>query len=110
MIRAMAGAISRARARTRAHPEMADGRAKHPICPICRELKIPSTYWCAVNCPANPGAWKRHAPVHRAVRKHRKRTADGGMMQQQHREAAELQAEYAAQTGDEYSELLAKVG
>ena len=53
-------------------------------------------------------AWQRHTPVHRAVRRQRKRTADGGVMRQQHREAAELQAEYAAQTGDEYSELLAK--
>ena len=25
--------------------EMGDGREKHPVCPICRELKIPTTYW-----------------------------------------------------------------
>ena len=31
--------------------EMGDGREKHPSCPICRELKIPTTYWCDVNCP-----------------------------------------------------------
>merc|ERR1711903_433753 len=37
--------------------EMGDGREKHPSCPICRELKIPTTYLCDVNCPGNPGAW-----------------------------------------------------
>ena len=88
--------------------EMGDGREKHPVCPTCRELKIPATYWCDVNCPGNPGSWQRHTPVHRAVRRQRRRTEDGGVMRQQHREAAELQAEYAAQTGDAYSELLAK--
>ena len=31
--------------------EMGDGREKHPVCPTCRELKIPTTYWCDVNCP-----------------------------------------------------------
>ena len=41
--------------------EMGDGRVKHPVCPICVELKVPTTYWCCVNCPGNPGAWKRHA-------------------------------------------------
>jgi hypothetical protein len=49
--------------------EMGDGREKHPSCPICRELKIPTTYWCDVNCPGNPDAWKRHTPVHKAVRR-----------------------------------------
>ena len=24
--------------------EMGDGREKHPVCPKCRELKIPTTY------------------------------------------------------------------
>ena len=35
--------------------EMGDGREKHPVCPICRELKIPTTYWCSVNCQGSPG-------------------------------------------------------
>ena len=87
--------------------EMGDGREKHPVCPICRELKIPTTYWCDVNCPGNPGAWKRHAPVHKAVKRHRKANEDGGM-QRRHREAAERQARRAAQTGDEYDELIAE--
>ena len=34
--------------------EMGDGREKHPVCPICRKLKVPTTYWCCVNCPGTP--------------------------------------------------------
>jgi len=85
-----------------------DGRKKHPVCPICVKLKVPTTYWCCVNCPGNPGAWRGHTELHKQVRRHRRRSKDGGVMQQQHHEAAEVQAQYAAQTGDEYSELLAK--
>ena len=88
--------------------EMGDGREKHPVCPICRELKIPTTYWCDVNCPGNPGAWKRHAPVHKAVKRHRKQNEDGGVTQQRQREAAEREARRAAQTGDAYDELTAE--
>ena len=90
--------------------EMGDGREKHPVCPICRELKIPTTYWCDVNCPGNPGAWKRHAPVHKSVRKLRKANEDGGVGQQQAREIAEENARTAAQTGDAYDELVAEGG
>ena len=57
--------------------EMGDGREKHPVCPKCRELKIPTTYWCDVNCPGNPAAWQRHTPVHKSARKMRKRSEDG---------------------------------
>ena len=88
--------------------EMGDGREKHPVCPKCRELKIPTTYWCDVNCPGNPGAWKRHAPVHKAVRKQREMNEDGGVLQQRQREFAEEAARRAAQTGDAYEELLAE--
>ena len=88
--------------------EMGDGREKHPVCPKCRELKIPTTYWCDVNCPGNPAAWKRHAPVHKAVKKQRERNEDGGVLQQRDREVAERQARHAAQTGDAYDELLAE--
>ena len=88
--------------------EMGDGREKHPSCPICRELKIPTTYWCDVNCPGNAGAWKRHTPVHKEVRRQRERSEDGGVRQQQHREAAEEEARLAAQSGDAYAELLAE--
>jgi len=61
-----------------------------------------------VNCPGNPGAWKRHAPVHKEVRRQRKNNEDGGEWQQRERETAERAARYAAQSGDEYDELLAK--
>ena len=80
---------------------------KHDVCPICVKLKVPTTYWCCVNCPGNPAAWKRHAVVHKAVKKLRKRSEDGGVVQQRQREVAEEAARIAAQTGDAYHELLA---
>ena len=80
--------------------EMGDGREKHPVCPICREMKIQTTYWCDVDCPGNPAAWKRHTPVHKEVRRMRKDNEDGGVKQQQQREAAERAARRAAQTGE----------
>ena len=88
--------------------EMGDGREKHPVCPICVKLKVPTTYWCCVNCPANPAAYKVHAVYHKAVKRRRNRCEDGGVMQQRDREVAEEQARYAAQTGDEYDELMAE--
>ena len=88
--------------------EMGDGREKHPVCPICRELKIPTTYWCDINCPGNPDAWKRHTPVHKQVKWHRRVTEDGGVMQQRDREAAEGAARQAARTGNAYDELMAE--
>jgi tetratricopeptide (TPR) repeat protein len=88
--------------------EMGDDRVKHPVCPICVKLKVPTTYWCCVNCPANPAAYKVHAVYHKAVKRRRNRLEDGGVMQQQVRELAEGTARIAAQTGDAYSELLAE--
>jgi tetratricopeptide (TPR) repeat protein len=88
--------------------EMGDGREKHPVCPICVELKVPTTYWCCVNCPANPAAWKRHAPYHKSVKTRRRMTEDGGVVQQRDRKAAEEAARYAAQSGDAYEALLAE--
>jgi tetratricopeptide (TPR) repeat protein len=87
---------------------MGDGRVKHPVCPICVKLKVPTTYWCCVNCPANPAAYKVHAVYHKAVKRRRRATEDGGEQQQRHHEAAEEQARYAAQSGDAYSERLAE--
>eukprot|EP00964_Phaeocystis_antarctica_P000476 scaffold252_cov59-Phaeocystis_antarctica.AAC.2 len=88
--------------------EMGDGREKHDVCPICVKLRVPTTYWCCVNCPGNPGAWKRHAKYHKGLKVQRKETEDGGVVQQQQREVAEIHARYAAQTGDAYDELLAE--
>ena len=48
--------------------EMGDDREKHEVCPICVKLKVPTTYWCCVNCPGNPAAWKRHAVYHKEVK------------------------------------------
>ena len=86
--------------------EMGDDREKHPVCPKCRKYKVPTTYWCCVNCPGNPGAWKRHAVYHKQVKGFRKMTEDGGASQQMNREAAEELARHA-QSGDEYVELIA---
>ena len=73
------------------------------VCSKCRELKIPTTYWCDVNC-RGPGAWKRHAPVHKSARKVRKDSEDGGMRQRDRETAGGVRR--AAQTGDAYDELM----
>ena len=86
--------------------DMDDDREKHAVCPECVKLKVPTTYWCCVACPGNPGAWKLHAVYHKQVKGYRKRVEDGGVVQQRARELAET-ARIAAQSGDEYSELLA---
>eukprot|EP00964_Phaeocystis_antarctica_P091066 scaffold58345_cov62-Phaeocystis_antarctica.AAC.2 len=88
--------------------EMGDGRVKHDVCPICVKLKVPTTYWCCVNCPGNPGAWKRHAVYHKELKGQRKSVEDGGAWQQRAREIAEEQAGIAAQSGDAYVELIAE--
>ena len=87
--------------------DMDDEREKHPICDMCRDEKLPTTYLCGVDCPANPGAWKLHAVYHKEVKNYRKRVEDGGERQQRSREAAEEQARHAAQTGNEYDRRLA---
>ena len=88
--------------------DMDDDREKHPICDMCRDEKLPTTYQCGVNCPANPGAWVLHGAFHKALRKQRKAREDGGVTRQRDHEAAEGQARRAAQTGSEYMKLLAK--
>jgi tetratricopeptide (TPR) repeat protein len=88
--------------------EMGDGREKHPVCPICVKLKVLTTYWCCVNCPGNPGAYKQHAVYHKAVKRFRNRNEDGGESQQRTREVAEEQARRAAESGDAYDELVAE--
>ena len=88
--------------------EMDDDREKHPVCPICVKLKVPTTYWCCVNCPGNPAAWKRHAVYHKKVKKQWQTAEDGGVHQQRQREVAEKLARHAEQTGDEYEELMAE--
>eukprot|EP00964_Phaeocystis_antarctica_P070419 scaffold42883_cov51-Phaeocystis_antarctica.AAC.2 len=88
--------------------DMDDGREKHPICDMCLDEKLPTTYLCGVNCPANPGAWQLHGVFHKKLRKLRKVREDGGATQQRQREIAESEARRAAQSGDRYDELLAE--
>eukprot|EP00964_Phaeocystis_antarctica_P039419 scaffold22551_cov60-Phaeocystis_antarctica.AAC.1 len=87
---------------------MDDEREKHPVCHKCRTLKLPTTYWCCVNCPGNPGASQLHVAYHKEEKRVRKAREDGGVAQQQAREVAERQARVAALTGDEYEGLLAE--
>ena len=87
--------------------DMDDEREKHLICDMCRDEKLPTTYLCGVDCPANPVAWKLHAVYHKKLRKQRKRQEDCGVMRQQQRERAESDARIAEQSGDKYDELLA---
>ena len=77
--------------------DMDDEREKHSICDRCRDLKLPTTYLCGINCPANPGAWQLHGAFHKALKKQRKTSEDGGVAQQRDREFAERQALNAAQ-------------
>ena len=88
--------------------DMDDEREKHPICGMCRDEKLPTTYLCGDDCPANPGAWDLHGVFHKKLRKQRRWQEDGGMVQQRTREVAEEQARIAAQSGGEYDKLLAK--
>ena len=88
--------------------DMNDEREKHPICDMCRDEKLPTTYLCGEDCPANPGAWELHGVFHKQLRKQRKLVDDGGARQQVNRERAEEAARNAARTGDRHSELVAK--
>ena len=88
--------------------DMDDNREKHPVCPKCRKYKVPTTYWCCVECPGNPGAWKLHAAYHKEVKTQPKKREDGGERLQEDREVAEEGARLAEQTGDKYDELLAE--
>eukprot|EP00964_Phaeocystis_antarctica_P015845 scaffold8769_cov70-Phaeocystis_antarctica.AAC.1 len=88
--------------------DMGDDREKHEVCPICVKLKVPTTYWCCLNCPGNPGAWKRHAVYHKGVKGFRKLTEDGGVVNHRAREVAAEAARMAALSGDAYQEVLAK--
>ena len=88
--------------------DMDDNREKHPVCPKCRKYKVPTTYWCCVECPGNPGAWKLHAAYHKEVKTQQKKREDGGERLQEDREVAEETARHATQMGDEYDEVLAE--
>eukprot|EP00964_Phaeocystis_antarctica_P113718 scaffold77728_cov65-Phaeocystis_antarctica.AAC.1 len=79
---------------------MDDGREKHPACPKCVKQKLPTTFWCGIDCPANPGARKVHEAYHKGLKKQHKMLR-GGMAQQRDRELAERNTRLAAQNQDE---------
>ena len=88
--------------------DMDDEREKHLVCHKCVKQKLPTTYWCGIDCPANPGAWKLHGAYHKEEKRQRNTGEDGGVAQQRDRELAEEQARRAAQTGDPYRKLIAE--
>ena len=88
--------------------EMDDEREKHAVCRKCRKLKLPTTYWCCVDCPGNPVASQLHVAYHKEEKKHRVMREDGGAAQQRARKVAEEAAQRAAQSGDEWEELVAE--
>ena len=88
--------------------DMDDEREKHSACEKCVKQKLPTTYWCGVNCPGNPRACKLHAAYHKGLKKHLKSVEDGGVRLQRNREVAEREARRAALTGDKFDELMAE--
>ena len=88
--------------------DMDDGREKHPVCHKCVKLKVLTTYWCGLDCPANPDAWKLHGAYHKDLKKQLKKQEDGGERLQANRVVAEEAARIAARTGDKYDELMAE--
>ena len=87
--------------------DMDDEREKHPVCHKCVKRKLPTTYWCCVDCPGNPEASQLHVTYHKEEKKHRVKMEDGGAAQQRHRDTAKRAARDAALTGDKHDELLA---
>ena len=75
------------------------GKEKHEICSWCRDRKLPTTYFCGIDCPANPFALLQHAAYHKELKKRLKTRGSGGVAQQRNREVAEEQARLAARTG-----------
>ena len=88
--------------------DMDDERKKHPVCPKCVKLKVPTTYWCCINCPGNPGAWKLHRVYHKKVKTQWEKNEDGGVGRRHACEVAEQGAREAAESGDTYEELIAE--
>ena len=88
--------------------EMGDGRKKHPVCPKCVEQKLPTTYFCGVDCPANPAAWQQHAKFHKDLSWQRKRLEDGGVGLAVLAANAEGWERDAARSGDSFEKLMAE--
>ena len=76
--------------------DMDDKREKHPVCHKCVKQNVPTTYWCGLDCPGNPGAWKLHMVYHKDLKDMQRRTNGDGAAQQRGREIAEEMARHAA--------------
>ena len=71
------------------------GKKKFQVCPWCAEKKLPATFWCGKDCPANPEAWGKHKAWHKELKVQQERREDGGVAQQRNRELAERDAALA---------------
>ena len=65
------------------------GKKKFQVCPWCAADKLPATFWCGTDCPANPEAWRKHKEWHKDLKKMQESWKDGGVKQQQNRKLAE---------------------
>ena len=54
------------------------GVPKFQVCPRCAAAKLPATYICGPDCPANPAAWRKHNKWHKELEKDWERWEDGG--------------------------------
>lgn len=75
---------------------------RHQCCPLCHELKLPSTYFCDRNCPAQP--W----PKHQAWHEEQEANAAGVVVRRMNRALAAEQARQAEDSGSEYLGLMAE--
>ena len=55
------------------------GKKKFQVCPWCAAAKLPATFWCGTDCPANPEAWKKHKEWHKELKEMREKWEDGGV-------------------------------
>ena len=55
------------------------GKKKFQVCPWCADAKLPATFWCGTDCPANPEAWRKHKEWHKELKEMREKWEDGGV-------------------------------
>ena len=55
------------------------GKKKFQVCPWCADAKLPATFWCGKDCPANPEAWRKHKEWHKELKEMREKWEDGGV-------------------------------
>ena len=79
--------------------EMGDGREKHPVAQLSRR-KIPTTYWCDVNCPGTRPLEAARAGA-QGGEAQEQLSEDGGVGQQRSREAEGQPGTPRSRTADE---------